>query len=244
MKPLLYIALFVLSFHSMLFAQNFQAIGTWQSHLSYRDARHICFAENKVYVSSNSGLFFLNMEDGSVEKLTISDGLSSLKISAMNYDPPTKSLVLGYENGLIDLIQGKSISSINEIAEFRQIITSKAYHDVAFMRGTAYLAAGFGLVELDLNSRNITRVIRNLGIAGAQIKVNDVEVFTDSLFLATDLGLMVGNARDNLQSFTAWKRFDHQISDTVKYIAAYSGQLYALTYSGLYAYAHGLWSQK
>ncbi|NJK94396.1 MAG: hypothetical protein HC905_05190 [Bacteroidales bacterium] len=55
------------------------------------------------------------MKDNSVEKLSKITGLSDFGISAIGYSKENKTLIIGYENGNIDLIKEKKIINISDL---------------------------------------------------------------------------------------------------------------------------------
>ena len=87
-------------------AQENIPIGTWRVHFNYERTHLVELVEDKVYCANQFGLFYYDLSDNSLNKLSKIDGLSDISVSAMAYDGESKTFAIGYENGNLDLLQG------------------------------------------------------------------------------------------------------------------------------------------
>ncbi len=206
MKSNFYLVL-ILSFLGLnSFAQN--RIGTWRSHLPFTNASKISLAGNKVYCSTEGGLFYYNTSDNSIDKLSKENGLSDSDISALGYSEELGIMVIAYVNSNIDLILGNTIYNIPDILQ-KQIMGDKRIYSILIHGDFAYLSTGFGIVALNLDRREITWTNDRLGAGGTQVKVNAMCFNEQFLYAATDQGIYKADINaENLQSFEYWNRIN------------------------------------
>ena len=191
------------------FGQTDIPIGSWRTHFSYRQATSVAVAENKIYCTAGTGLFYFDLEDNSTNKLSKIDGLSDTEIADLAYSDDQKTLIIAYSNGNIDLLNDNLITNFNVIKS-ASIFESKVVRDISFNGKWAYLSTDFGLLVFDLESIEIKETYSQLGIEGVPLKVQSSAVANDSLYVATEDGILAGKLDEsiNLQDFRNWNRFD------------------------------------
>jgi len=220
------------------------AIGGWALHVPYQQGRAVADAGDRVYVAAERGLFFYDKEFAATETLSKIDGLREQQISSIRYHEATGTLVIAYTNTQIDLLQGDKITNISAI--FRTNMAGvKAIHAISMHDKLAYLSTSFGVVVLDLTKQEIKDTYRNLGPDGAAVNVYASAILRDSMYLATDLGLLAAQRTGaNLQDFRSWRSLDGGLPARASAVAAFNDKLYAATPdSGVYALQGGSWRQ-
>ncbi|MGI9542290.1 MAG: hypothetical protein ACR2MX_03470 [Cyclobacteriaceae bacterium] len=230
-------------------AQSDIPLNTWRTHFNFRNAQALTLADQKVYCASSVGLFFLDQEDNSLNKLSKIDGLSGGEITALAFEINSKTLVVGYKNGGIDLLVNNQIASINTIKE-ATILGSKKINQISFYQGFAYLATDFGLVVLDLEKSEIKEAYDQIGAMGNKVAVSASALWQDSLFLSTEEGIIAGSLdpQINLQDFANWRRFslasDGLPQSSYLGIAALSNSLVTSSDSNtLFEYKESQWEE-
>lgn len=196
-------------FSSSAFAQSLIPIGDWRSHFNYQNARLITRGENRIYCSTDNGLFYYDEDDNSINRLTRTDGLSDVGISAMAFSSLTEPawLIIGYQSGNIDLYSDNEIVNLTQILG-AQVTGSRRINHISVFNDLAYLSTAFGVVVLDLSKLEIKETYLNLGPSGERSAVRESVILGDSIYLATDFGLISGNivGLDNLLDFQSWNR--------------------------------------
>ena len=230
-----------------LTAQNEIPIGSWRTHFSYRDACGVALTENGVFCAGSNSLFFLDFQDQSLSRVNKINGLSDSEISAIAYNLPSKKLVIAYGNGNIDLLYDNKITNITTILQ-SPIAQSKTISHITFTNNLAYLSAGFGVGVLDLNKDEITEAFTNIGENGTAVEVNFGTVFHDTLFLATEQGVIGGSLDPtvNLQDFNNWKRFDSSLGIpnlAASTVGSSDDLLIATVDDGIYSYSNTVWDK-
>ncbi len=244
-QRLKHILLLFLLFGSLLGAsQNNIPTGSWRTHYSFNTAISITQSEQEVYVASNTGLFIFNKEDGSIKSITSLNGLSETGISLIGYNQSTSTLLISYENGQLDLLANNVISSITDIKLADNLPSKISYH--MFEDGDfTYLSTDFGLLKINTKTQLIQESYLNLSSTGNNLKIFASTIYNDSLFLATETGLMAGSLSENLKDFSKWKRFDINTGITqeqANIIGLHQNKpITANTSQGLLHYNNGSW---
>lgn len=243
------ILLFLLFFpFCTVFSQN--RIGTWRSHLPYSNASRLILADTKIYCVTDGGLFYYDQSDKSIEKFSKENGLSDTEISALAYADESKTTIIAYTNANIDLIQNNTIFNIPDILRYSQILGDKRINSIMIRKNLAYFSTGFGIVVLNLETREITETYK-IGEAGAQIKVNEMCFDGQYLYAASDQGIYKADINaPNLQDYTYWNRitaipdFDKKFNaisfvNGIVYVSAKNG---TSTGDAIYMYNGSVWS--
>ncbi len=190
--------------------------GTWRDHLPYANALQVAEVGNKIFCSTDGGLFSINKGDNSIQKYSKVTGLSDIDISCIGYSESTNTIVIAYLNGNIDLIRNDSIIKIPDIK--RKLITGdKQIYRILFIDDIAYLATGFGIVALDIKRKEIKDTYQ-FGESGGQIKVNDLAFDGTNIFAATDQGIYKADINSpNLVDYNYWSRITNVPVIDIKY---------------------------
>ena len=83
------------------FAQDFS--DQWEGHFSYFNIKQVVKSNDKIYAASENAVFSINTESNAIEELTTVNGLSGESISTIYYSEVYELLMIGYENGLIEI---------------------------------------------------------------------------------------------------------------------------------------------
>jgi hypothetical protein len=143
------------------------------------------------------------VNDNSIEKYSKVNGLSDADISCIAFSPEFHTLVIGYNNGNIDLIKNDSVYNIPDIKR-KIIVGEKSINSFFFRENYAYLACGFGIVLVDMVKHEIKDTYM-FGEGGGQIKVNDITSDGQFLYAATEAGIYKADiSNPNLVDYNAW----------------------------------------
>lgn len=215
------------------FSQNGQIpVGTWRTHFSYKETTSLAVSNDFVYAGSDASFFRFDLDANENQKLTKEQGLVGVGITCMRYEPVNRILIIGYESGNIDYIQDdKEVGNIPDILNSESILGSKSINDIHFHENFAFLSCDFGVVKLDLISKEIPEDYRNLG--GESNPALSTAVFdsNDTIFVATANGLMVAEFRPevNLQDGSNWSFFleedDSTIVDSIAWVEYQPGRI-------------------
>lgn len=221
-------------------------IGTWRTHLNYTRAITVAAAGDRIYCATRNSLFYFDKEDGSLNKLSKTDGLSDLNVSALAYDSQSGSLLIGYENGNIDLIRKNKIINFNAIKN-EELNSLKTINHMTFRDNLVYISTDFGMPVLDIDKVEM-RETYFPGMNGTFLKINSSAIVGDSIFIATEKGVKAGSLNENVNliDFRNWKTFDASEGlsphESFHSVVEVGGLLYAATADSLFIYREGLWT--
>ena len=79
--------------------------GTWRDHLPYGNVIDVCYDEiNMVYAATPYAIVSYNPATFEVERWSKVNRLSDVGISAVEYDPNSDAVIVGYSNGNLDIL--------------------------------------------------------------------------------------------------------------------------------------------
>ncbi len=197
---------------SAVHAQNVP-LGSWESHFSYRSAKHILKVRTKVFCSSYNGLFSIDQTDNHIVNYSKANGLSDVGVSSMAYDSTENLIILAYRSGNLDLLYLNDTLGPSQIinwpflADASDLPASKQISKISFQNKKVYLSTNFGIIVLDPKLREIEETYRYIGPGGQEVGVSDITFSNDSLFAATSQGLLATSLSPtiNKQYFANWK---------------------------------------
>lgn len=242
---------FILGFlfvSSLLSAQNDIPLGTWRTHFSYNSAQLIALATNKTYVASDNGLFVFDTEDNSLSTISKIDGLQEDNISALHYNADKDILLIGYQSGNLDVIQGNELINY-DLTTNSQVLGEKTINDINSVTSNAFISTAYGVLNFDLNKLEVRETYRQLGDGAQEIGVHQSTIFGDSIFLATEEGVIASNFKNgvNLLDPANWKRYavtNGLPSVSAALVFTLNNSVYsAFNNEGLFEYDNGKWSK-
>ncbi len=188
-----------------LFSQDIP-LGTWRSHLSYREVVEIDETENRIYALTTGGLYYLAKEDNSIVKLSSVSGLRRASVTAIA-SLGNEALMIGYDEGEIDILTDTEITGIEDIllSDFPE--NDKKINHIRVKDNLAYVSTGFGVVVFNTLTLKVVETYWQLDTDGESLEVYASAVDETHLVLATEKGLMVGDLSFNLLDFNNWDRY-------------------------------------
>ena len=186
----------------LLTAQSDLRIGEWRSYLPYRLGLSVTQSPSAVYYGSQWALLKVNKEDLSLEFFSKVEGLSDIGVQLVEYSSDSEALIVVYQNSNIDLIFEDAIVNLPQIRANTQIVKDRTIHDIYVSSSYAYLATGFGLVQLDIDQLEFGFT------TFTDFPVRSVSRHNGQLYMSSEQGLF--RARDdgslNLADFSQWKK--------------------------------------
>ncbi|MGK7395221.1 MAG: two-component regulator propeller domain-containing protein [Candidatus Cyclobacteriaceae bacterium M3_2C_046] len=213
-------------------------VGSWRTHLNYSQARYLAITPENAYCATANSLFYLNKEEQSLNLLSKIDGLSDINISALGYSNESATLVIGYQNGSLDFVIDQQIINLDAIFK-ADLESGKRINHISFFQNKAYLSTDYGLSVIDLNQLVVAESYFP-GPQGEEIKVWHSQVFQDSLFIATENGVLAGSLAPgiNLIDFRNWqaKPVIASTVDPIRQLIKVEDRLYGASKSQTFLY--------
>lgn len=180
----------------------------WVGHFSFNQVEDVAQGNGRIYGASENAIFIFSTLDGSITTLTTVNGLSGNTISAIYFSEAFNTLLIGYDNGIIDIIVGNSNNVLTVVDIFNKPSISpdsKRINHFIEDNGFAYIATGFGISLYDLGLLEFDDTYF-IGDNGAQLNITETAILGEYIYAAsTDGGLrraLVGNT--NIIDFNNW----------------------------------------
>lgn len=221
------------------------SLGDWRMHISYNTIVSVATGSNEVFAAAPNGVMVYSRDDHSLQTFTKLNGLTGTGITDINYDTPTGQLLVAYEDGTFDMLRDHQVFNFDPLAN-SPVTGSKRINRITIEGTLAYLAADYGVLVFDLSRREVKETWRDLGPVGETLKIFQSTFKGDSIFLATEKGVLAGNIHDNLLDFNAWKRFTQgELNAGIVSIASFNAKVYAaIDDSGIHRYENGTWTKE
>ena len=177
-------------------------IGQWRDHLPFNNGNCIAQSTNFVYCATQNGVIIFNKQDNSIERLSRANGLSDINLACLSFDEPSNSLMIGYKNGNLDLVQNNQVINIGDIKRSTVIQGGKTINAIRFFGDRAFICCNFGIVVYDLSKKEIKTTLYP-SILNPDIR--DVASDGTRIFAATSKGLFTANlSNPALPNYVAW----------------------------------------
>ncbi|WP_136482087.1 type IX secretion system anionic LPS delivery protein PorZ [Cognatitamlana onchidii] len=192
----------------MQFSQNFS--NEWEGHFSYNEIKDISLGNNKVYAAADNAIFILDLQTNELQERSTIDGLSGESISAIYYSEVYELLVVGYENGLIEIVfdnEERIVSFVNILDKPTIDPNNKRINHFNAYQNNVYVSTNFGLTVLDLERLEFGDTYF-IGAGGSQIPVTQSAVFEGFIYASTRNSNGIKKAdisRPDLIDFQAWE---------------------------------------
>jgi sugar lactone lactonase YvrE len=211
-------------------AQNATQIGDWKSYLPYRIGRYVAQSDENIYYATPFSVFSIHKQSNEIEYLTKTDGLSGLGISVIAHNQAFDVLIIGYNDGNIDLVKPKSIVNLPFIQKTNSVTGNKRIHHIFTTGDAAYISCDFGIVKINLQNEEVAFT------TFTSVKVNQTTIFQNTLYAATESGIysVLLNNITNVTDFRNWKRLDFPTSYSSNAVASFNNILYANINKSLY----------
>jgi hypothetical protein len=183
----------------------------WKMYRSYQEASIVVETPSLVFGVYDGSLLSFNPADREIKTYTVLDGLSDIYIQYAAYCKKSRSLVIIYSNGNIDIFQNEnSIFNLPYIKD-KTGIENKTVNNLEIIDGIAYISTAFGIVAIDVEKR----VCLGDYHFATNINITSVCKKDGFLYAATQEGVKKAAVTSNLRDRDNWAIasdifFDHR----------------------------------
>lgn len=212
--------------------QDFSAL--WQGYFSYHHINDIAVGSDKVYAASENALFTYDMSTRNFETLTTVEGLSGQTITTIAYSETNDIILVGYENGLIEIVSGpeREILSVVDILDKQTIPPNlKRINHFNIHGNLVVIATDFGISIYNLSNLEFGDSYF-IGNGGSQINVRQTTIFNNKIYAAcgNNGGIkMAALSNPNLIDYQQWQTLG---SGNFISVQTVTDHLYALSSNG------------
>ena len=223
----------VLYFLLLLFIQKgfAQSDLSWQGYFSYNEIKDVSESATAVFAASENALFSKNLSTNVIKTTNTIDGLSGQTISSVYHSSTFNKTIVGYENGLIIVINEVDGSMLNVVDIINKQLPAdikKVNHFMEF-EGIAYISCDFGIVQFNLTTMQFGDTYF-IGDNGAEIIVNQTALFNGFIYAATNSGIRrAAVSNENLIDYNQWETI---AAGSCSSVVTFGTDLFAVDASG------------
>ncbi len=178
----------------------------WKGYFSYNEIRDLSQSTTSFYAASENAIFSKNVATGQIKISNTVDGLSGQTITAIYHSTSANKTMIGYDNGLIIIINEADGSLLNVVDIINKQLPNniKRVNHLMEVAGVVYISCDFGIVQYNLPTNGFGDTYF-IGNGGAEISVRQTAVFDGYLYAATVDGVrraLIDNP--NLIDFAQW----------------------------------------
>ena len=158
----------------------------WNGHFSYNNSIDTSIGNGKIFTASENAIYIYSTSTDQLEEISTIDGLSGDFISNIHYSSNFNKLLIGYENGLLQIVDfsSDSVLTIYDIIEKETIAPNKKkINELTEFGDIIYIATDYGISLYDLNLLEFGDSLF-IGDGGSQQKVNQT-IIRDNYLYAT-----------------------------------------------------------
>ena len=207
---------------------------SWEDFYSYNNVKEFTKAGDKIYAIVDNAVFIYDVTTNELEKLSSIQGLSGETTSSIYFDENFQRLVIGYETGLIEVVDSDGKIKISNDIERLSIAGEKSINHIASFGSELYLATPFAIVVYDIEKLQFGDTYF-IGNGSTEVFINQIEVFQDKIYAATHLGIFVADVNNqSLIDFNNWQQPQGDYIGNFRAIEAFNGDLYTSRESNFY----------
>lgn len=183
----------------------------WKGYFSYNTIKDVSESSTRLYAAAENALFTKNLNNGELKTINTIDGLSGQTISSMYHSETFNRTILGYEDGLMIVINDADGSILNVVDIINKNIPANIKKVNHFMEynGILYVSCDFGIVQYNLATLEFGDTYF-IGPSGQEIRVYQTTIFNGDIYAVTQyFGIRkAAITNPNLIDFAQWQVFD------------------------------------
>ncbi len=218
-----YLTTIIILISTLLIQAQTDYTKNWEDLYSYNNVVDFIHTDTQIFTLSDNALFIYDKQTKESEKISSINGLSGEQTSAFYYDENLNKIVIGYENGLVEIInENRSIIIKPDIVNF-EITGSKRINDITANGSNLFFSVPFGIVTFDLETDSFNDTFF-IGTNSSEILVNEIEIFDNKIYATTENGLFIAALDDPfLIDSNNWSQF---FTDNFSNIEVFNNHIY------------------
>lgn len=178
--------------------------GSWEDFYSYNNVKDFVKVETKFYAVVDNAVFTYDTATQELEKLSSVQGLSGETATSIHFSENLEKLVIGYQTGLIEVVDSEGKITISNDIERLSITGEKQINDITEFDSKLYLATPFAIVVYDLENLEFGDTFF-IGAGSSEVVINQIEIFQETIFAATETGIFTADVNNpSLIDFNNW----------------------------------------
>ena len=180
-------SLYILLFSLVISAQTDYS-ASWEDFYSYNNVKDFTKVDTIIYALTDNAIFTYDVLSGEINKFSSIQGLSGETTSAIYYNETFRRVVIGYENGLVEVIDDDgSITISSDIVNFNQS-GEKSINHISEFNNKLYLSTPFAVVVYDIENLEFGDTYF-IGNNSSSVKINETIISNNVIYAATEVGV-------------------------------------------------------
>jgi len=235
-----FLPLFITSLLSVSVWSMDAAMYQWKSHFAYGSVTRVIDGQNQIYGLASGALFSVDKHSEEITTYSKQNGLNGGDIAQIEYDTTSNTLIIAYQDGLIDFMQNGQFIAMTDLQQ-KTMTASKYTNAITMNQGMAYFCMPFGIMVVDVAKRLI-RDTYYIGKDGTEVDVVDMAFSADSVFAISSSTLYSIGRKDNLMDYQRWLRSSPLPEDsTYRALEVWQEQLFVVAQSTLLRREDSIW---
>ncbi len=206
----------------------------WEDFYSYNNVKDFVKIDNNIYAIADNAAFIYNTNTNEVSKISSVHGLSGKETSSIHYSISTKRFVIGYESGLLEIIDDKGKITIANDIERLNITGQKQINHIAEYEEILYLSTPFGIVQYDIKDLNFGDTYY-IDVNSNPVFVNQIAILQNTIYAATQKGIYSADITNpNLIDFNNWLQPQADLLGNFSAITIFNDQIFTSRSNTLY----------
>lgn len=232
MKHIIKLIVF-LSYSSVFCQSNFSA--DWEDFFSYNNAKDFLKVDDNIYVAADNAIFIFNETSKKTTKYSSVNGLSGKPTNTLFYDKTSQNIIIGYDSGLLEIIDKNGKIHISADIERLNITGDKQINHIFNQNGILYLATPFGIVVYDTALLQFKDTYF-IGDGSTPVFINQTTIYQGVIFVASLNGIYTATLNNpNLIDFNNWSQPQGQLLGDFLNINVFQNKLFTTKNNILYS---------
>ena len=231
MKKLLSLSLFVLA--TLLHGQT-DFSSSWEDFYSYNNVKDFVKVGNTFYAVVDNAVFIYDSATQEIEKLSSVQGLSGETATSIYYSESSEKLVIGYQTGLIEVVDNQGRITLSNDIERLSITGEKQINDISEHNGQLYLATPFAIVVYDIVNLQFGDTFF-IGNGSSEVNINQIEILNETIYAAASSGIYRADVTNpNLIDFNNWVQPQGSFVGDFSTLELFDGRIFTSRVDGFY----------
>ena len=164
-------------------------------------------------------------------KISSVNGLSGETTSSLYYSTSYNKLIIGYETGLIEIIdEDGNITTLKDIVNFNYS-GNKQINNITEYNGKLYISTSFAIIVYNIDKLQFGDTFF-IGDQSSELVINEIKIADNTIYAATENGIYTADINNpNLIDFNNWT---HLFSENFYAIEVFNNQIYVASSRSLY----------
>ena len=210
-------------------AQSFE--NSWVGYFSYNNTVDLTEGPDELIVAAQNAYFEYDLSTNEIETTSSIQGLSGETISTIYYSQANDLTIIGYENGLIEVVldDGEIVSVVDILDKPTIPPDEKRINHFYEFEDILYISSDFGLSEYDLSALEFGDTFF-IGAGGSRIRIVQSTVHEGFIYaLCPAEGLKrADQSSPDLIDFNLWET----VIGGQRGVVSYGGELYLARFGG------------